>query len=287
MATELQTLVQTGEPPLVFVSYSHQDELWKNLLLPQLKQLVPLGDFEVWNDRDIKACVDWYAAIKNKLDRTKVAVCLISANFLNSSFCMDEEVSYLLQQRNKRDLEIIPVLVEGRVRKPHRWLKRLQMLPRDGKNVTTHFKDDPAQVFAMVSEQAHDMLQPGYSFKRPPPAGTPPEKIDIDRLPESDDLLFGRRLELNSLDSIWDEDSLKLAVFAASGGVGRSSLVRCWVEDMPLERSQIRLNHWDSQEVIPTRLGTNRFCPDSGGNRLELTFDIEKAGPGPTAGVDD
>ena len=39
--------------------------------------------------------------------------------------------------------------------------------------------------------------------------------------------------------------------------------------------------------MIPTRLGTDRFCPNSGGDRLELTFDIEEAGPGPAAGVHD
>jgi len=235
MATTLKTLVRTDKPPIVFVSYSHKDEAWKNALLPQLRNLEKLGTLEVWNDRDIKAGVDWYAEIKDVLSRTKVAICLISSNFLSSSFCLDEEVAYLLQARNRGDLEIIPVLVEDCVWQPHRWLKRLQMFPRDGQNVTTHFNDDPAQVFSDVANQIYKMLQLGYVFEHPPPPGEPPEKIDIDRLPQTGELLFGRREELDALDSIWHDKTLNVAVFKASGGVGKSSLVRAWVEDMALD----------------------------------------------------
>ncbi|MEZ5931636.1 MAG: toll/interleukin-1 receptor domain-containing protein [Alphaproteobacteria bacterium] len=235
MASSLQTLVRTDKPPIVFVSYSHKDEAWKDKLLPQLKNLEKLGTVEVWNDRQIKAGVDWYHEIKDVLSRTKVAICLISSNFLSSSFCLDEEVAYLLQARNRGDLEIIPVLVEDCVWQPHRWLKRLQMFPRDGQSVTTHFKDNPAQIFSAVATQTYEMLQPGYAFERPPSPNKPPENIDIDRLPQTGELLFGRREELDALDGIWNGNTLNVAVFKASGGVGKSSLIRAWVEDMALD----------------------------------------------------
>ena len=90
--------------PLVFVSYSHKDEAWKEKFPPQLGQLERLGELSVWHDRKIKGGEDWYARIKNILGRTKCAVCLISANFLNSSFCMEEELPFLLQQRRKGGL---------------------------------------------------------------------------------------------------------------------------------------------------------------------------------------
>jgi len=41
--------------PTVFVSYSHKDEAWKKILLPQLEVLVQEGLFEVWEDRRIDA----------------------------------------------------------------------------------------------------------------------------------------------------------------------------------------------------------------------------------------
>jgi TIR domain len=137
---------------------------------PQLSQLRRLGILQVWDDRQIKAGVDWYARIKEILSKTRCAVCLISANFLNSSFCMDEEIPYLLQQRHKGNLEIFPVLVEDCVWNEHPWLKRWQTLPRDAKPVLTHFADDPAHVFAEVARQVLEYLKTGKGHERPPPS---------------------------------------------------------------------------------------------------------------------
>jgi len=228
-------MAKDADKPLVFISYSHKDEVWKDRLRPHLDMFSYDSELIIWDDRQIEPSTAWFDEIKDIMERAKVAICLISSNFLSSSFCLDEEVAYLLQARNRGDLEIIPVLVEDCVWKPHRWLKRLQMFPRDGQSVTTHFKDNPAQVFSAVANQAYVMLQPGYVFKRPPPPGEPPEKIHIDRLPQTDDLLFGRREEMDALDGIWHDKALNVAVFKASGGVGKSSLVRAWVEDMALD----------------------------------------------------
>ena len=245
MTTELQTLVQTDEPPIVFVSYSHKDEAWKDKLLPQLNNLGRLGILQIWDDRDIKAGVDWYAKIHDILSKTKVAICLISPDFLSSSFCLDEEVSYLLQRRNRGDLEIFPILLRDCVWDEHYWLKRLQMLPRDGKTILTHFNDDPDLVFADTARQVRDYLKSGKGWERPKPKGPAP-KTDITRLPASDDILFGRRDELNFLDKTWKANRLNVAVLKASGGVGKSSLVRCWVEDMALDnyRGARRVYAW-------------------------------------------
>ena len=45
-------------------------------------------------------------------------------------------------------------------------------------------------------------------------------------------MLFGRRKELNFLNKAWDDQELNLVVLKASGGVGKSTLVRCWCEAM-------------------------------------------------------
>ncbi|MGH1480987.1 MAG: TIR domain-containing protein [Geminicoccales bacterium] len=94
-----------------------------------MKNLDGLGILRVWDDRDIKADVDWYAKIHDVLSRTKVAICLISPDFLSSSFCLDEKVSCLLQRRDRGDLEVFPILLRDCFWDEHNWLKRLQMLP--------------------------------------------------------------------------------------------------------------------------------------------------------------
>lgn len=229
MAVQLETLQQQDEPPIVFVSYSREDEEWKDKLLPHLGQLGRLGILQVWDDRQIKAGVDWYARIKEILGRTRCAVCLVSASFLDSSFCMDEEIPYLLQQRHKCNLEIFPILLKDCVWQAHPWLKRWQILPRDAKPVLTHYAGDPDQVFAGVARQVVEFLETGKGHERPKPSGPAP-KLDINRLPETGELLFGRRNELNFLTKAWDDQQLNVVVFKASGGVGKSTLVRCWTE---------------------------------------------------------
>lgn len=43
--------------PSVFVSYSHRDEKWKDLLKPHLKMLEQADRLTIWDDRKIDAGV--------------------------------------------------------------------------------------------------------------------------------------------------------------------------------------------------------------------------------------
>ena len=219
--------------PVVFISYSHKDEKWKKLMLPHFQHLERLGVLEVWNDRDIGHGADWYAVIREKLEQTRFAVCLVSANFLASRFCMEEEIPYLLQKRAEQGVTVLPVLVGACLWKAERWLDRTQMLPRDAKDLKTYFADNPDPVFAEVAEKIYDALQPGYVA--PPqakPTGPAPEKVDISRLPETGDLLFGRRDEMALLDDAWKNDNTNVVVLKAAGGVGKSTLMRVWTKSL-------------------------------------------------------
>lgn len=246
MGDDLLTLVPAGEQPYVFVSYSHADKYLKDAILPQLKSLERLGVFSVWDDEQIKAGIEWYARIYEILSKTKVAICLISPDFLSSSFCMDEEIPYLLQARNRGDLEIFPILIQDCVWEKHRWLKRLQLLSNKTVPLAKLSVADRNTVLADMARQIGDFLEGGKGWERPSPAGKLPEKIDIRRLPGTTELIFGRQDELNALDQIWSQKRLNVAVFKASGGVGKSSLVRAWVEDMALDnyRGAERIFAW-------------------------------------------
>jgi hypothetical protein len=47
--------------PTVFISYSHQDEAWKDRLVTHLGVLKSEGVFELWDDRQISAGDGWRA----------------------------------------------------------------------------------------------------------------------------------------------------------------------------------------------------------------------------------
>ena len=56
-------------PPTVFLSYSHQDESWKDRISSHLRVL---GDLDVWDDRQISLGADWYPAIEAAIGRAHV-----------------------------------------------------------------------------------------------------------------------------------------------------------------------------------------------------------------------
>src|SRR4051812_14843489 len=76
----------TAHCPSVFISYSHQDEDWKDRLVTHLGVLQKQEILEIWDDRKIDSGDEWYLEIQRALEAAKVAVLLVSANSLTSNF---------------------------------------------------------------------------------------------------------------------------------------------------------------------------------------------------------
>ena len=218
--------------PHIFVSYSHKDEEWKDRLLPYLGILEQVENVEPWDDRKIGVGENWYRRIYEVLEKTSVAICLVSENFLASSFCQEEEMSFLLRERQKGDLEIFPILIRHCPWKLYPWLSKLQMLPRDGKSLVDDFEGREHLVFTELTEQAAAFIRDPSSRPRPKTTFDAPKLENISRLPETGSLLFGRRDELNLLDKAWGDENTNIVIFKAHGGVGKSTLVRVWTEQM-------------------------------------------------------
>jgi hypothetical protein len=241
--------------PTVFISYSHQD---KDLLKPlkaQLETLETAGLLEVWEDTRIDAGDKWYPEIEDAMKRAAVAVCLVSEYFLSSDFCTKQEVPFLLKRAAEEGLLIVPVLLSECVWKAHRWLKDTQMLPGEGQSVRTNFRDNPAAVFSRAANLIFEKLNdPGYAPPAPPPAwpALAPELIDLTRLPETGSALFGRDDELKQLDEAWRSvtrsaaEQIRVLVFTAHGGVGKSTLINHWLAEMAGEnyRGATRVFGW-------------------------------------------
>jgi tetratricopeptide (TPR) repeat protein len=228
------------DKPIVFVSYSHKDESWKDRLRPHLQVLEQLGRITIWDDRRIDAGAGWFGEIKQVMDQAAVTVCLISADYLASDFCVKEEIPYLLERRQRDGMILIPVLLRPCTWKAVPWLKEIQMLPRDGKSVSKDFKDDWDTPFAEVAGHIFDILEaPAYQPPPPPPPRwSPPEKVDVHRLPVTGAELFGRQRKIELLDDAWESDQIHVVSLVAWGGVGKSTLVNKWLE--PLEADNYR-----------------------------------------------
>jgi len=96
----------------VFVSYAHKhDQAWLDNLLSHLSWLERQHGVEFWTDRDIEPGEKWHETIQGALDRAKVAVLLVSPDFLASAYIASNELPQMLQAAETDGMKIfwIPV----------------------------------------------------------------------------------------------------------------------------------------------------------------------------------
>ena len=79
-------------PIEVFFSYAHEDEALRDELAKHLSILKRQGAIQSWHDRQIGAGVEWEAEIAAHLESAQIILLLISADFLDSDFCYDNEL---------------------------------------------------------------------------------------------------------------------------------------------------------------------------------------------------
>ena len=145
--------------PKVFISYSHQDENWKDKLLAHLSVVAREEDFEVWQDRRIEPGSEWSDEIGRQIDAASIAILLVSADFFNSDFIRNEEVSRFLALREKGGLRIYPVIVRDCTWKSVAWLDRLEVRPLDGKPLASKKGDRLETELARIAAEIAQMLK--------------------------------------------------------------------------------------------------------------------------------
>src|SRR5205823_3965869 len=95
----------------VFISYSHKDAEWLERLRVHLSPVEREGIIDLWDDTRIEAGVQWKEAIMDALETARVAVLLISADFLASDFIAEHELPTLLARAKEGGTTIIPIIL--------------------------------------------------------------------------------------------------------------------------------------------------------------------------------
>ncbi len=99
----------------VFISYSDNDGKYLERLHTHLKGYLRLDDennlLDIWDATKIASGMNWKEEIKKALAGTKVAVLLLSANFLASKLIREYEIPILLEEARKKDITLLPISI--------------------------------------------------------------------------------------------------------------------------------------------------------------------------------
>ncbi len=97
----------------VFISYSHKDKEWTDTLLTHLTPLLRSGTVKAWSDQQIKPGSRWHDEIQQALAKTRVAVFMVTADFLASDFIWNKELKPLLDEADKGNVTVLWVPVRA------------------------------------------------------------------------------------------------------------------------------------------------------------------------------
>ncbi|MFP0195843.1 TIR domain-containing protein [Pseudomonas sp. PHC1] len=130
-------------PVKVFVSYSHEDESYRNDLVKYFSNMVRNKEISTWTDRDISASQKWREEIDNNLNGTQVIIFLVSPDFINSDYCVDVEMARALEMHRENQALIVPIYIRATDVK-HSPLAEIHSLPTDRRPIKSWDDKDRA-----------------------------------------------------------------------------------------------------------------------------------------------
>ena len=95
----------------LFVSYSHSDAVWLGRLQPLLQFDHCRDKAYAWDDHKMKAGDRWDKEIRAALDRMDVFVCLVSMEFLTSSYVRSVELPKAFEREEAGEIVIVPIVI--------------------------------------------------------------------------------------------------------------------------------------------------------------------------------
>ncbi len=144
----------------VFISYSHKDQAYLDRLTTFLEALRRKDLFSTWDDREIQSGDYWSAEIQEAIAEAKIAILLISADFLASDFIQNEEIPALQKRQAIGEIAILPVIVKPCPWKKVDWLEKIQVYPREDDTLSGADEEhDREHHYNAIAEDVYRLVQ--------------------------------------------------------------------------------------------------------------------------------
>jgi len=117
----------------VFVSYCRADVAWVERLKVHFQPLVRRSALDLWDDSRVRPGESWRDEIAKALARARVAILLVSADFLASEFVANNELPPILHRAARDGLLVVPLIVSPCLYTEHEELSRYQSSNRPDK----------------------------------------------------------------------------------------------------------------------------------------------------------
>jgi hypothetical protein len=147
----------------VFISYCHADQGLRGQLDVHLASLKREGLVEVWTDHCIRPGEAFDATISVALEAADLVLLLVSADFMNSHYCVSIEMARALQRAKAGVAQVVPIIL-----RPCDWtsseIGRLKALPTDAV---------PVVKFPTLDDGFHDVVRQLRGMVTNPVVGHP------------------------------------------------------------------------------------------------------------------
>ncbi|MCA1708818.1 MAG: TIR domain-containing protein, partial [Actinobacteria bacterium] len=108
-----EVLTRSDGAVTLFISYAHKDESLRAELEAHLKLMQRTGLVQKWNVRLLKPGEEWRKGIDENLQRADIILLLVSADFLASDFCWQEEMERALKRHETGEARVIPIIIRN------------------------------------------------------------------------------------------------------------------------------------------------------------------------------
>jgi hypothetical protein len=265
---DVMSLRENLNPPVVlFYSYSHKDEAYREELVKHLIMLQRSGLIREWHDRKILPGEEWDEQISINLENADLILLLISSDFLASKYCYDIEAKRALERHNSGEAIVIPIIL-----RPVSWdltpFSKIQALPFNAQPITQWADKDSA--FVSVCEGILALIT---SFK--------PESKEINAV--NTPVGFMTKPNPESISKLSRPKVLDAAL-PEQAEVGKTIVLAVMIrnEDSEGLRKIVRINTQygvGEEDVISTESFPLEFSVDEAGKPLPLELNIKIESP--------